>query len=248
MPDLHIPYYILPLFFIVALLYSSVGHGGASGYLALFAIFGIVSPYLAPIALTLNVIVASTSFSMYKREGYFSARLLLPFIVTSIPAAFIGGWIQITDELFALLLGLILLLTGIRMLFFPKIGQKTDVTDKTIWMLGIPIGLVLGGIAGMIGIGGGVFLSPIILMLGWADVKRTAAVASAFIVLNSVSGLTGHVIRGNVMLEPLLLIGGFVVAGGLLGSYMGAKLVTQRQLQIALGIVLVIASLKLFFQ
>ncbi len=247
MPELHLPLYIYPFFFIVALLYSSVGHGGASGYLALFAIFGIVSPAVAPIALALNIIVASTSFLIYRHSGYFSFGLLLPFIVSSIPAAFFGGWIRITDELFAVMLGLVLLFTGVRLLLFRKVEQKVNVSVKTIWMLGIPIGLVLGGIAGMIGIGGGVFLSPVILLLGWADVKRTAAVSSAFIVLNSISGLTGHIVRGNVYFEPLLIIGGVVIAGGLLGSYLGAKRVSQGQLQTALGIVLVIASLKLFF-
>jgi len=247
MPELHLPFYIYPFFFIVALLYSSVGHGGASGYLALFAIFGIVSPAVAPIALTLNIVVATTSFLIYRHSGYFSFRLLLPFIVSSIPAAFFGGWIRVTDEMFAVMLGSILLLTGLRLLFFRKVEQKLNVSGGIIWMMGIPIGLVLGGIAGMIGIGGGVFLSPVILLLGWADVKRTAAVSSAFIVLNSISGLTGHIIRGNVIFEPLLIFGGVVIAGGLIGSYMGAKRITQKQLQIALGIVLVIASLKLFF-
>lgn len=145
------------------------------------------------------------------------------------------------------MLGSILLFIGLRLLLFRKVEQKLNVSGSKIWMLGIPIGLILGGIAGMIGIGGGVFLSPVILLLGWADVKRTAAVSSAFIVLNSISGLTGHIIRGNVYFEPLLMIGGVVIGGGLLGSYMGAKLVTQKQLQIALGIVLVIASLKMFF-
>jgi uncharacterized protein len=247
MAELHLPIYIYPFFFIIALLYSSVGHGGASGYLALFAFFGIVSPAVAPIALALNIIVATTSFIVYRHSGYFSIRLLLPFIVSSIPAAFIGGWIQITDEIFAVLLGSILLLTGLRLLFFRNVEQKLNVSTKTIWMLGIPVGLVLGGIAGMIGIGGGVFLSPIILLLGWANVKRTAAVSSAFIVLNSISGLTGHIVRGNIMFESLLMIGGVVITGAAIGSYMGAKRITQEQLQTALGIVLVVASLKLFY-
>lgn len=215
MPELHLPIHIYPFFFIVALLYSSVGHGGASGYLALFAIFGVVSPAVAPIALALNIIVATTSFLIYRHSGYFSFRLLLPFIVSSIPAAFMGGWIRITDETFALMLGSILLLIGLRLLLFRKVEQKLNVTGSKIWMLGIPIGLILGGIAGMIGIGGGVFLSPVILLLGWADVKRTAAVSSAFIVLNSISGLTGHIIRGNVYFEPLLMIGGVVIGGGI---------------------------------
>lgn len=247
MSELHIPIHIYPLLFIVACLYSSVGHGGASGYLALFAIFGIVSSALAPIALVLNIIVASTSFLMYRHSGYFTLRLLLPFIVASIPAAFLGGWITITDEVFALLLGSILLLTGLRLLFFPVVEKKVQVTGRTIWFLGVPIGLVLGGVAGMIGIGGGVFLSPIILLLGWADVKRTAAVSAAFIVLNSISGLTGHIVRGNLIIEPILPIGGIVIAGALIGSYLGAKRIPQRSLQLALGVVLVVASLKLFF-
>lgn len=247
MPELHIPVHIYPLLFIVALLYSSVGHGGASGYLALFAIFGIVSAALAPIALVLNIIVASTSFLVYRHSGYFSLRLLLPFIISSIPAAFFGGWIKITDEVFGLLLGSILLLTGLRLLFFPVVEKKVQITGRAIWFIGIPIGLVLGGVAGMIGIGGGVFLSPIILLLGWADMKRTAAVSAAFIVLNSISGLTGHIIRGNVIIEPILPIGGIVIAGALIGSYMGAKRISQRYLRITLGVVLVIASVKLFF-
>ncbi len=247
MSELHIPIHIYPLLFIVACLYSSVGHGGASGYLALFAIFGIVSSALAPIALVLNIIVASTSFLIYHHSGYFTLRLLLPFIVSSIPAAFLGGWITITDEVFGFLLGSILLLTGLRLLFSPVVEKKVQVTGRTIWFLGVPIGLVLGGVAGMIGIGGGVFLSPIILLLGWADVKRTAAVSAAFIVLNSISGLTGHIVRGNLIFEPILPIGGIVIAGALIGSYLGAKSIPQRYLQLALGIVLVVASLKLFF-
>jgi uncharacterized protein len=247
MPDLILPIHIYPFFFIIALLYSSVGHGGASGYLALFAIFGIVSTFIAPIALALNVIVASTSFLIYRQSGYFSFSLLLPFILSSIPAAFIGGWIPISDELFAIALGTILFFTGLRLLLLRKLEQKVNVSRNTIWMVGIPIGFILGGISGMIGIGGGVFLSPVILLLGWADVKRTAAVSSAFIVLNSLSGLTGHIVRDNVYFEPLIITGAVVIAGALLGSYLGAKQISYKQLQFALGIVLIIASLKLFF-
>jgi uncharacterized protein len=247
MPDLNLPIHIYPFFFVIALLYSSVGHGGASGYLALFAIFGIVSPFIAPIALALNVIVASTSFLIYRQSGYFSFSLLLPFILSSIPAAFIGGWIPISDELFAIALGTILFFTGLRLLLLRKLEQKVNVSRNTIWMVGIPIGFILGGISGMIGIGGGVFLSPVILLLGWADVKRTAAVSSAFIVLNSISGLTGHIVRGNVYFEPLIITGAVVIAGAFIGSYLGAKQISYIQLQFALGIVLIIASLKLFF-
>jgi uncharacterized protein len=184
---------------------------------------------------------------IYRQSGYFSFSLLLPFILSSIPAAFIGGWIPISDELFAIALGTILFFTGLRLLLLRKLEQKVNVSRNTIWMVGIPIGFILGGISGMIGIGGGVFLSPVILLLGWADVKRTAAVSSAFIVLNSLSGLTGHIVRDNVYFEPLIITGAVVIAGALLGSYLGAKQISYKQLQFALGIVLIIASLKLFF-
>lgn len=181
--------------FLVAVLYSSVGHGGASGYLALFALFGIAVPAVAPVALALNIIVASTSFLRYNASGFFSAKKLLPFVGLSIPAALVGA--------------------------------------------------VFGLISGMTGIGGGVFLSPVLLMARWADVKRSAALSSAFIVLNSLSGLFGQLTRTSLNTKVLLPLVIIVVAGGAIGSYAGAARLRPRWLQVVLSVVLVIAGAKL---
>ncbi|MBI5474666.1 MAG: sulfite exporter TauE/SafE family protein [Ignavibacteriae bacterium] len=246
MPEVIVAWWILPLFFFVAMLYASVGHGGASGYLALFALAGVATSAVVPIALMLNILVASVGFAVYQRNGYFSFRLLKPFIIGSIPAAFIGGLIPLSSQTFSLLLGLALTLAAIRMLFLREV--KATSPDKTIgqnWIWPLCIGLVLGLVSGMVGIGGGIFLSPILLFLRWADAKHTAAVSSAFIVVNSVSGLAGHLSRGNVATSPMIILGACVLAGGFLGSYLGARRARPLFLQTLLGLVLLIAGGKL---
>lgn len=241
-----LPWILLPLFFTVAALYSSVGHGGASGYLALLTLTGLATPAVIPVVLVLNITVAAISFFTYWRSGHFSFPLLLPFVVTSIPAAYIGGRITVGDEVFRLVLGVTLLAVAARMVFLREIPWRSDSSRQSQrWLLAASIGLVLGLLSGMVGIGGGVFLSPVILLLGWADMKQTAAVSSAFIVLNSVSGLFGHMARGAEFALPMLVLVAAVVVGGILGSRVGAQRLHARQLQIVLGIVLVIAGGKL---
>jgi hypothetical protein len=237
---------VYPLFFLVALLYSSVGHGGASGYLALFALFGLATPAVAPVALLLNILVAATSFVRYRADGYFSLPFLLPFIVLSIPAAFLGGRISLRHEPFSLLLGVALVLSAGRFAFpsKPKPTLSPPATT-TLWKVGLPIGGALGFLAGITGIGGGVFLSPILLLAGWADLKRTAATASAFIVLNSLSGIVGHLTRASLDAAAVLPLAAAVVAGGVVGSYVGTASLSPRMLQLALAIVLLIAGGKL---
>jgi len=246
--EFNIPWILLPLFFAVAVLYSTVGHGGASGYLALFAIFGVVNPKIAPIALALNVIVAGCAFLVYRQSGYFRLALLVPFALTSIPFAYIGASLRTSDEIFSLSLGFILSLIALRM-FFPNPAGKTQEEQMTkgikFWALAGLIGAILGFLSGMIGIGGGIFLSPIILLLGWGDIKETAAVSSAFIVLNSLSGLAGHIMRGNIAWTPTIVLGLAVFLGGLLGSLYGAKFGSSRLLRATLGMVLLFASFKL---
>lgn len=247
--ELVLPWEIYPLVFIVAVLYSSVGHGGASGYLALFALFGIAVPAVAPIALVLNILVASTSFLRYRANGFFSSTMLLPFIVLSIPAAFIGGALHISQRVFTLLLGIALMLSAMRIVVLREGELKTFEPDQsTLWKWGLPIGALLGLISGMTGIGGGVFLSPILLLARWTDVKRSAALASAFIVLNSISGLTGQLTRVSLNLAILLPLIIIVVAGGALGSYAGAARLRPRWLQIILSVVLLIAGAKLLLK
>ncbi len=246
MSELLLPWQILPIFFLVAFMYAMVGHGGASGYLALFALLGFAQPQVAPIALSLNIVVSTTGFVNYYRGRHFSLQLLLPFVVASIPGAFIGGWIPISSQLFSFLLGIALFLASLRIFILRDIREKPlKEGDRTIWMLGLPIGFVLGFFSGLLGIGGGIFLSPVILLLRWADAKKTAAVSSAFILLNSISGLFGHIARGNFYWETALTLAGVVFMGGFLGSYLGSRQMKVAGVQTALGFVLIIASIKL---
>lgn len=249
MTELHLPWEIYPLLFTVAALYSSVGHGGASGYLALFAMFGLATPLVAPIALVLNILVASTSFWRYSAGGFFSWKMLLPFILLSIPAAFIGGAIHISPQTYSVVLGGALILSAARILVIRnhhRAGQSAEYVVS--WKWGLPIGALLGLISGMTGIGGGVFLSPILLLAGWADIKRSAALASAFIVLNSISGLVGQLTRVSLDVAALVPLAIAVVLGGALGSYAGATRIQTRWLHILLSVVLLIAGAKLVVQ
>ncbi|MBI4535314.1 MAG: sulfite exporter TauE/SafE family protein [Ignavibacteriae bacterium] len=246
MTELNIPLEIYPFFLLVAFLYSSVGHGGASGYLAIFALFGVTSPAIAPIALALNIVVASTSCFNYYRGGYFSLELLLPFIVSSVPAAFLGGFVSIPQMVFSVLLGIALLLAAVRIAFLTRtVGEVSHPARRTLWFWGLTIGATLGLVSGMVGIGGGVFLSPLLLLLRWADVKRTAATSAAFIVLNSVSGLSGHIARSNFDAGSALPLAVVVIVGGYAGSRLGAHNFPARALQGLLAIVLVLACVKL---
>lgn len=243
---MEIPWIFLPLFFLVAALYSSVGHGGASGYLALFALSGMAAPSVIPVALVLNITVAAISFFNYWKRGHFSLSLLLPFVVTSVPAAYLGGQTTVDDEVFRLVLGLALLLVAVRLLFIRELRQRSgSMSRMQRWVIAAPVGLVLGFLSGMVGIGGGVFLSPVILLLGWAEIKGTAAVSSAFIVLNSMSGLLGHFARGTDIALPFIVLVAAVVLGGFLGSRLGAQRLSGKHLQVALGLVLVVAGGKL---
>ncbi len=251
MTELSLPLIIFPLFFLVAFVYSSVGHGGASGYLALFALFGIVSPSVAPIALTLNIVVATISWWRYRKSGYFSWSLLLPFVIGSIPAAFVGGLIRLPQQTFSLLLGLCLFWAAFRLAFIAEIKVEVTAQREAVdqrrkhWAWGVPLGGALGLLSGLVGIGGGIFLSPLLLLLRWADAKRTAAVSSAFIVLNSLSGLAAHFSRSNMKILDALPLALVVLVGGFVGSSTGALRLRPRTLQIVLAIVLVLAGVKL---
>lgn len=242
-----LPILLFPLFFLVALLYSSVGHGGATGYLALFALFGITNPKIAPIALVLNIFVAGVSFLIFRQSGYFRFGVLLPFVVTSIPFAYLGASLKVSTGIFSIILAILLFLAALRILL-PKVATPVRKVNNplSLWLYGIVIGAVLGFFSGMIGIGGGVFLSPVILLLGIADMRETASVSAGFIVLNSLSGLFSHLARGNVLLAPTLSLGAVVLLGALLGSFLGARRISPRLLQIPLSLVLLVASFKLF--
>lgn len=233
------------LLFIVAMLYASVGHGGASGYLALMAFFAFAPAMMRPTALILNLFVSSTAFIQYYRGGYFKWKLFWPFIITSIPAAFVGGLIEMDAKLYKMTLGILLLFSVVR-LGGMKFNDTNNLKKQNL-LLSLVIGGVIGLISGMIGIGGGIILSPVILLLHWANMKQTAAVSAIFIFVNSLSGLGGLITKGfefNASMTWMILI---AFAGGLTGAYLGARKFNGEVLKKLLAVVLLLASIKLLF-
>lgn len=229
---------------IISFLYSSVGHGGASGYIAILALFGYNAIFIRQDALMLNILVSGIALFNFYRQGYFNKKLLLSLVLGSVPMAFLGGTIGVEGSWYKLLLGAILLIPGF--LFLVDIKPEPE-TRKLPKILGLTIGLILGFISGLTGIGGGVFLSPILVLGKWAGQKTTAATSAAFILVNSIAGLLGT-FKSEFILDPR--IGYFAMAtllGGFLGSSMGATFVSASVLKKILGFVLLIASVKLLF-
>jgi uncharacterized membrane protein YfcA len=212
------------LLFIVAFLYASVGHGGASGYLALMAIFAISPAIMKPTALLLNLFVSSTSF---------------------IPLSFVGGMMVIESSIYKKILGVLLLIPVIRFFFFKNTDPK-DFKPSNI-PLSLAIGGIIGLLSGMIGIGGGIILSPILLLLKWTDQKQTAAISAAFIFVNSVAGLGGQLIKGFEFNSHMLVYVGVAFVGGICGAYFGALKFPQTVLKNVLACVLAVAAYKLLF-
>lgn len=223
---------------LVAFLYSSVGFGGATGYLAGMSLFGIPPQVMTSTALILNIFVASVSFTSFIRAGHFKFRLLWPFLATSIPAAFLGGLFKLPDQVYFILLYAILSLTAIRLVFFSRGSESKTIKTPSIW-ISLLVGLGIGFLSGMVGIGGGIFLSPIIILAGWGTSKEASTTAAAFIVLNSISGLVGRVSGGNFAISDFsLILIPFGLIGALGGSYLGAKKLSSIGLRRVLGIVM----------
>ncbi len=229
---------------LVAYLYSSVGHGGASGYLALMALFGIEMIYLKPSALILNLFVSSIAFIAYYRGGHFKAKILIPFIITSIPLAYLGATLEISPELYKKILGACLLIATVR-IFIQQRNPDKAYRKLPVW-IALLTGAFVGFFSGMIGIGGGIILSPLLLLTRWANMKETAAVSAGFIFLNSLSGLTGHVMAGMEVSPHIFIWIGVAVAGGLTGSFSGSFKLSVSVLRYVITAVLIIASIKLY--
>jgi uncharacterized membrane protein YfcA len=238
----------LEIFFIlaiclVAFLYSSVGHGGASGYLGLMVLFGIDVALMKPSALTLNLFVSSIAFISFYRAGHFRLRLLLPFIVTSVPLAFLGATLEVSPELYKKILGVCLFIAALRIVI--RTGGNGERLKLSI-PIALAAGALIGFFSGMIGIGGGIILSPLLLLTRWGGMKETAAASAAFIFLNSLAGLSGHIVAGMEVSPRIILWIVAVVAGGLLGSWTGGFRLSATQLKYLITVVLLIASIKLF--
>jgi uncharacterized membrane protein YfcA len=227
----------------VSFLYSSVGHGGASGYLAIMALFSFGTAEMRQTALLLNILVSLVAFIQFYSAGYFNFRIFLPLAATSVPAAFAGGLITIDTGIYNKVLGILLLFSVFKLSGITP-HKQTQSRESSI-VISLLIGIAIGFVSGLIGIGGGIILSPILLMLNWADMKETAAVSSLFILVNSVAGLAGTLVDGGTISSNLIWPVIFAIAGGVAGSYLGSRKLNNSFLKKILAIVLLIASVKL---
>lgn len=234
----------ITILIVVAFLYASIGHGGASGYLGLMALFSLDPMMMRSSALILNLFVAGVSFIAYYRGGYFKPKILLPFIITSIPFAFIGASFNIDPKIYKIILGIFLFIAVLRMLIYTP--KESSQIDNPPLIPALMIGACLGCFSGMIGIGGGIILSPLLILLGWANLKQAAAVSAIFIFLNSASGLLGIIqsgFVGNAQINMWIIA---ALCGGLMGSFAGSFKFSTIRLQYILAFVLILASFKLF--
>ena len=234
--------FILP---VVAFLYASVGHGGASGYLALMALFSFAPETMKPTALLLNVFVAGIASYHYYKAGFLNKRLFLFFAIASIPMAFIGGTIEVDAAIYRKILGILLIFAILKMLnVFGK--ERGSINKIEIWQ-GLIVGGIIGLFSGLIGIGGGIILTPVILLFHWGKMKEAAAVSALFILVNSASALVGQVSSGVQIASDSFILVGIALVGGFLGSYHGSRKFDNKLLRYMLAFVLIIASVKLFF-
>lgn len=234
---------ILLLFSVVAFLYASVGHGGASGYIALMAIFAFPQSEIKSNALFLNLFVSFISFTQFFKKEEFPFKLFFMLIVFSIPMALLGGMWTLDNKWYKIILGLILFIPIVKFLgFFPKMQFQV----KQNLLLVIVLGILIGLLSGLLGIGGGIILSPILILLGWCTVKQTAAVSAIFIFVNSLAGLLGKSFATLQFSENIVQILIFTLFGGILGGFFGAKKFKILWIQYTLAFVLLIACFKLF--
>jgi len=231
----------------MAALYSSVGHAGASGYIAAMALFAVAPAVMKPTALTLNILVATIATVRFYRAGYFSWRVLLPFALSSVPFAFIGGALTLPGKDYQRIVGLVLLFAAY--MLWARAKAHTEATAAEIKSVPVPLAVALGAciglLSGLTGVGGGIFLSPLVLLLGWAETRQMSGVAAAFILVNSIAGLAGHLASVQNLPSSIYLWGIAAVAGGVVGSELGRRRLATFTLRRVLALVLVIAGLKM---
>ncbi len=227
---------------IVAFLYSSVGHAGASGYIAVMTLFGLMPMVIKPAALVLNILVACLTSYQFWRAGFFSWRLFWPFAMLAFPLAFVGGYVNLPTKVFKVMVGLVLLYSAAR--FFLH-QQNEDTINPPANGLAIPIGAGLGLLSGLTGTGGGIFLSPLLIFKRWATTKTAAAVSAVFILINSISGLLGNISSTKQLPWLALPLAIAAVTEGAIGSYFGSRNFSPEHIKKLLAVVLTIAGLKL---
>ena len=246
---------LLLLIFVVAMLYASVGHGGASGYLAVMSLLGGYSrAQMGSSALVLNLLVAGTACLMFGRAGHGSFQLLWPFVVGSVPAACVGGWLPVSSQTYGWLLAAVLCVAAVRLCLPARAERReaggpalrhTEPLMRPRRSLAVLVGVGIGLISGVVGVGGGIFLSPLMMLLRWADAPHTAAASAGFIAVNSVAGLMGRFVAGRCVMGPLVPLIVAALAGGVVGSRWGANRCSGVSLRRLLALVLVIAAGKL---
>jgi uncharacterized protein len=229
---------------VIAVLYSVVGHAGASGYIAVMTLLGLAPLMIKPTALALNILVATVTTWQFWRAGHFSWRLFWPFAVLAVPAAFLGGYLTLPAEVFKIVLGVVLLYSAARFVFEARREYTTRPLSRVV---AVVVGGVLGLLAGLTGTGGGIFLTPLILLMNWAQPKNAAAVSALFILVNSIAGLLGNLASTQYLPPYLWLILVVAFAGGMLGSYWGSRRLPSLMIKKVLAVVLLIAGGKLLF-
>jgi len=234
------------LFALGAALYSSVGHGGASAYIAAMALFSVAPETMKPTALALNLLVAGFGTWRYWRRGLTNGKLVLAFALTAMPAAFIGGGIHLPAITYKPLVGILLWAAAARLLWQPKALAQRQTQAPPLW-ISLPSGALLGLLAGLTGTGGGIFLSPLIILMAWEEPRRTSGVVSAFIFLNSAAGLAGNAASVGDLPHELPVFLASVAGGALVGTWLGVERLPRPWLLRMLGVVLLIAGAKLLF-
>jgi len=227
---------------LVAFLYSSVGHAGASGYIATMTLFGLATTVIRPTALVLNILVATIGSFQFWRAGHFSWKLFWPFALLSIPAAYFGGYLQPSASILRILIGIVLLFSATRLFFRKKDPEQTAPPSKPI---AVGVGAGLGFLSGLTGTGGGIFLTPLLLFCKWAVIRQAAAVSALFILVNSIGGLVGYFSATRSIPTLGIYLAIPAVLGGTIGSYLGSQRLAPRGIAIFLAVVLTIAGCKL---
>lgn len=229
---------------VIAFLYSSVGHAGASGYIAVMALWGLAPTVIRPTALVLNILVATIGAFQFWRAGHFDWKLFWPFALLSIPAAYVGGYLQLSAAALKILIGVVLLFSAGRLIF--RRGDPPNVVPPTR-PIAIGTGAAIGFLSGLTGTGGGIFLTPILLFFKWAHIRQAAAVSALFILVNSIAGLVGYFMANRSIPSLGAILAAAAVIGGALGSHLGSRRFPVRTISLLLATVLLIAGAKLIF-
>ncbi len=241
-PDLLLP--LCGAVLLVSFLYSSVGHAGASGYIAVMTLFGFAPSFIRPVALLLNILVATIATWQFYRAGHFSWKLFWPFAALSVPFAFLGGYLSLPTHVFKIVIGIVLLYSAFQFIVRPGKDADSHEPGKPISLC---VGAGLGFLSGLTGVGGGIFLTPLLIFLRWSRTKTASSISALFILVNSISGILGNVASTKQLPLVALPLAIAAIGGGFVGSYFGSRKFSPEIIKTLLGMVLTIAGYKLIF-